>query len=368
MIIRFLETPSPWLVRQHAQVPLGPLYLATILDKAGHDARLYRMAHPYDIPQADVLAFSGTTLEYPMVRRAVNYIKDRGIGSSLWYGGPHATVVPHQGFDAIAIGESESFIVQMAKDLDNNTLKSRYGPAEPVDINLIPIPNRDLIDGKHGKGIFSFEQGTNENVITSRGCGYRCHFCASKSMWRGVRYRSTENVLEEVRGMSTIRFADDNFTSNKERLYEICAGLSGNWRCSARADTLLPSVCQAMAEGGCKEVSIGAESADQRVLDFLNKRTNVHKVEQGVLNAVQAGINVRGLFMIGTPGEREDTPEINRDFINRIPFHSLTLSTFIPLPGSEIIGNRQRGLAVKYLHGTLQNIIKICGLLTDQAI
>jgi radical SAM superfamily enzyme YgiQ (UPF0313 family) len=91
-----------------------------------------------------------------------------------------------------------------------------------------------------------------------------------------------------------------------------------------------------MAESGCKEVSVVAESGDQRVLDFLNKKTNLAKLEEGCSNAKKEGLNVRGLFIIGTPGEHPDTPEINSEFINRDIFHSVTLSTFVPLPGSPI--------------------------------
>ena len=108
------------------------------------------------------------------------------------------------------------------------------------------------------------------------------------------------------------------------------------WRCSVRAESLSPEVCKTLRKGGCKEVSVGIESGDQRVLNGLKKKTKVEKMKEGCLNAKKEGLNVRALFMIGTPMEREDTPEINRDYIEDLAFDMITLSTFIPLPGTDI--------------------------------
>jgi len=106
-----------------------------------------------------------------------------------------------------------------------------------------------------------------------------------------------------------------------------------------RADQLDPEICGARAEAGCKEVWPGIESGDQRVLDFLNKRISAEEMLVGCRNARKAGLKVKALFMVGTPGERIDTPELNGDYIQRLDFDMITLSTFIPLPGSPVWNN-----------------------------
>jgi len=359
MKIAFVDTPSPWLVRPHAQIPLGPLYLATILVQAGHHAIFTRPKQLEELNRFrgwDVIAFTGTTLEFPMVVQCAEWLKKNCPELSLWYGGPHVTALHDEVsklniFDALAIGEAETYILKMVEDLAKGSLQPTYKADGFIsELDNLPFPDRMLLEGDIGGDVFSFGANYkgkgNAAVITSRGCPYNCSFCASFSMWRQkVRFRSPANVLSEIRqvikttGCNQIRFADDNFTTNKQRLFEICNGLKimdVAWRCSARVQDLTPEVCVAMAEAGCKEVSPGIETGDQRVLDFLDKKSTLEHALNGCRNATEADINVRVLFMIGTPGEFPDTPEVNRDFLEKLPFHSLTLSTFVPMPGSNI--------------------------------
>ena len=114
------------------------------------------------------------------------------------------------------------------------------------------------------------------------------------------------------------------------------------WRCLVRADQLDPEICKAMFDAGCREVWPGIESGDQRVLDYLNKRTGMEDMLWGCKEARDAGLKIKALFMIGTPGEREDTPEINREYMKVLDFDMITLSTFTPLPGSPIWNNPDR--------------------------
>lgn len=364
MKIAFVEAPSPWLVRQHAQVPLGPLYLATILKKHNYDVRFYRpnsIEEMSKLSEYDVIAFSGTTLEFPMVELCAKYVREHFKNTKIWYGGPHASatiseLANNPLYDSIGIGEGESYIVQMAKDTKEDLLRKIYWPIGTVDLNRIPYPDRSLIEGSHGGDIFAFGENFNgsgnENVITARGCPYDCAFCSSKTMWhKKVRFRSPQNVLDEIQeivdkwGIKQIRFCDDHLASDKNRAIELCEGLAKigvSWRCSIRADILTNELCEAMLAGGCKEISPGIESGDQRVLDFLNKNTKLEKIIEGCSVATKTGLHVRGLFMIGTPGERPDTPEINMEFIKNLDYHSLTLSTFVPLPGTAIWLNPQK--------------------------
>lgn len=363
MKVAFVEVPCPWLVRPYAQVPLGPLYLATILNKEGvvaHHCRPKSINEVSEMKDFDVIAFSGTTLEYPQVERFARRCREVIPDARIWYGGPHATCcgdLSESCFDAVGVGEAESYIVEMARDTERGRLKRRYVADEPIqDLDSIPYPDRGLIAGSHGGAIFSFGEsfkGTgHENVITSRGCPWDCHFCASKVIWgERVRLRSAENVVGEIRGIvnggcQQIRFADDNIATNPNRLFEMCESFRDfdiAWRCSVRADTLLQKeVCVAMARAGCKEVSVGIESGDQRVLDVLNKKADIVKMKAGCEMAAKCGINVRGLFMIGTPGERENTPEKNVEFIREVPFKSVTMSIYVPLPGSAVWYNPEK--------------------------
>ena len=213
-----------------------------------------------------------------------------------------------------------------------------------------------MIEGSYGRNIFvnrkSYISGGSESLITSRGCSFNCAFCASHSMWNGrTRYRSTENIVSEIRqivestGIRQFGMWDDNLTLNRKRCLKLCGELKEldiAWRCLVRADRLDSEICEAMAIAGCKEIWPGIESGDQRVLDFLDKRIDREKMLEGCRNAKKAGLKIKALFMIGTPGERIDTPELNREYIRRLDFDMITLSTFTPLPGSPVWNDPDR--------------------------
>lgn len=359
MKIVFVETPSPWLVRRDMHIPLGPLYLATILKGEGYDVRFARPENKEDFinfKDADIICMSGTTLEYPMNVECAKWIKQYLPRTKIFIGGSHVTamyqdVANTNLFDAICVGEGESVIINMIKDANKGELKNIYFSNGFVkNLDSIPFPDRTLIEGDYGRNIFvgrkSYNSKGSESLITSRGCSYKCAFCASHSMWNGkTRYRSIFNIVSEIKeiiestGIRQFGIWDDNMTLNRRRCLNLCdqfKKLGIIWRCLVRADQLDSEICEALVAAGCKEIWPGIESGDQRVLDYLDKRANVENMLIGCRNAKRAGLKIKALFMIGTPGELADTPEINRDYISRLDFDMITLSTFTPLPGSPI--------------------------------
>lgn len=365
MKIVFVETSSPWLVRKDMYAALGPLYLATILKREGYDMRFARPGRKEDFTNfqdADIVCMSGTTLEYSMNMECAKWVRKHFPGIKIFIGGTHATAM-HQYvsesnlFDAIGVGEGELIILGMVRDAERGELKKIYfSNGFAKDLDVIPFPDRTLIEGSHGRDIFidrkSHLSGGSENLITSRGCSFNCAFCASRSMWNGrTRYRSTENVVSEIRqivestGKKQFAIYDDDLMLNRKRCLKLCSAfkeLDIVWRCFVRADNLDPEICEAMAFAGCREICSGIESGDQRVLDFLDKHIDKEEMLEGCRNAKKAGLKIKALFMIGTPGERADTPELNRDYISRLDFDMITLSTFIPLPGSPIWNDPDR--------------------------
>ena len=355
MNVLFLETPSPYLVRQHAQIPLGLLYLATIAKKARYNVELVRPLTLEEIKKYsgfDIICLSATTLEYPMTCDVASFIREYFPDTKILIGGTHATALPEEVrfsnlFDSVCVGEGERTILHMIKDVEENRLLPIYFPLGFIgDLDDIPFPDRSLIKGNHGGNIFIDKETGNENIITSRGCPFDCAFCASQSMWkRKVRYRSVNNIIAEIQdiinkyGTRVFRIADDNITSNPKRCLEFCKAitpLNVEWRCSIRAESVTSEVAKALVQAGCLEISPGIESGDQRVLDYLNKRTTLEKMRVGCENAKRVGIGIRALMMIGTPGESPNTPEKNRDYLKILPYDMATLSTFLPLPGTPI--------------------------------
>ena len=101
---------------------------------------------------------------------------------------------------------------------------------------------------------------------------------------------------------------------------------------------------QTMYAGGCREVSFGIESGDQNVLDFLQKGIKVEDSIEAIINAKNAGMIVRILFMIGTPGETKETVDKNIQFLNKVDnyYDTMALTTFVPIPGSQIANTPEK--------------------------
>ncbi len=362
MRIVFAETPSPWLVKRNTQISLGMLYLATVLNEKGYETCL---VHPETIEDfkhygdADIVCFSGTTLEYPMTRKCALQVKDHFPSTKRFVGGPHATalwrnIVGSGIFDAIGVGEGEEIILDMVRDVEHGTLQKVYVADKCIgNLDTIPSPNRSLIKGEYGDGLFAYGEhylsDKSESIMTSRGCSNNCAFCASKLMWkRKVRYRSVGSVVTEIQylidsmGIKQFGIWDDIFTTHRRRCLSLCKRIQSlgiAWKCSARASTLDPTICEAMVNAGCKEVAVGLESGDQRVLDFINKRATTEAMAQGCANASKAGLKVRGMFITGLPGERKDTPELTIDYIQKLDVDIVRLFIFTPLPGSPVWNN-----------------------------
>jgi len=353
MKVLFIETPAPYVVRQHTQISLGLLYLATVV-KQKHEVKFIRPDTIKEINCSgiDVVCLSSTTLEYPMTIDVARFIRSNYPNVKIFVGGTHVSALPDDAisngfFDSVCIGEGENIILEMLTDLSTNELKKIYKAGQLIEnLDSIPFPDRSLIEGNHGGSIFIDRETTNENIITSRGCHFNCAFCGSRCTWgRKVRYRSTENIINEIKEIinkynnNVFRFSDDSLTSDKKRCLKLCSELKKLdivWRTSIRAESVSDEIATALINAGCIEISVGIESGDQRVLDFLNKRTTTTKMLNGCDIAKKAGLNVRALLMIGTPGERADTPEITRKYLSLLNQDMVCLSTFIPLPGTPI--------------------------------
>jgi len=191
------------------------------------------------------------------------------------------------------------------------------------------------------------------SVITSRGCPYQCVFCSihniSGSKWRG---RSPMNVLGEIEmlikeyGARHFLFEDDNMTVDMKRaetIFKEMAGKHKNITWSApngiRADRMSVELAQAMKESGCISVSLGIESGDQKFLNsFIKKKLDLREVQKTTKILTRVGINVIGFFILGIPGETEESIKTSVDFAKKLARMGLVPHFFIvtPLPGTDL--------------------------------
>jgi len=283
---------NPWQGEIYPPPSIGYLQ-ATILD-AGYNVRAVDLAVAMNEP--DDYDIIGVTFHSFSVRYA-KQIREHFKKAHLVCGGHHPSAMPKQmasiGYDQIVIGEGENAMIDI---LEGDREQFKWQSSDHYKtINDIPFPDY--------RGLAH----TDNVVISSRGCPFKCNFCASTSFW-GNRWkaRSADNVIAEINhfGYQSWMFEDDNFTANKKRAIEICSQVKGHWQCASRAETLDDELCHALKKSGCHAVWLGIESFSPASLERCNKNTSVEKMIRGIECAEGHGIRTVCQFIIGLP---EDT-------------------------------------------------------------
>jgi len=361
MKIILIYLPHPYLKQPDSQIPLGLLYLATILENQGVDVELKNYTSFYtheaiaDLPEADMYGITAVSVELPQANRFAHLIKEVYPNSVVGVGGPGTITeeyIDWNSVDFICKGEAEKTILEVVHDFESNKLKKIYIGDPIVDLDTIPFPNRNFLKSNLGGNVFAYNKqykaGGSTVLITARGCPFNCAFCANvylTSFNKGLRYRSPKNVYDEIvgivknYGVHQIRVSDDLFTFNDKRTLEICnllQELDVVWRISARVKPFSYKIAKAMYDSGCREISFGVESFDNNVLSVLNKRQTALDAENALKIAVDAGIKSRVLLMIRTPGQTERTVPINIEWLEKVPYNVIACTVFVPMPGSDV--------------------------------
>ncbi|MFP4346223.1 MAG: B12-binding domain-containing radical SAM protein [Anaerolineales bacterium] len=212
-----------------------------------------------------------------------------------------------------------------------------------ADLDDLPLPRHDLLPLERYRA--PLVGGPYAFVVSSRGCPGGCRFCIKHvSYGRSVRYRSPEHVLAEVEqlvglGVRKIHMYTDLFTVNREHVMGICEGimereLPVKWTCNSRVDFVDAELLQTMKRAGCWMISWGIESGDERMLKRMRKGITPEKVERALRWSKEAGIMNWGYFIIGLPGETEESIRRTIDFSKRLPLDLVLFHIAAPHPGT----------------------------------
>lgn len=284
--------------------------------------------------------------------------------------GPHVSVLPEEtlmnaagAVDVACIGEYDLTV----RDVLNNFhdlasvpgicyleggIPRRTEARAPIDnLDSLPFPawrHLDLLSYFDGGKLFPYI-----DIISGRGCPNRCVFCLWPQVMHGFRYRlrSPKNVVDEiehdiklcpqvVKG-GEFFFEDDTFTVDKARAIAICEeimrrGLKITFSVNARADTADAELFRVMKRAGCRELLVGFESGDQDVLNAAHKGITLEQSRTFMRLAREAGLEVHGCFVIGLPGETEETAQRTIDFAMSLGLDTLQFSGAVPFPGTQL--------------------------------
>ena len=286
-------------------------------------------------------------------------------------GGPHPSVLPEEtiadeNVDIVVRGEGEVTLFEVVEAIgsgsgldsvlgityrDNGHIVSTQNRPLEHDLDSLPLPSRHLIPiGKYRPQMDIYYRFPWTNMLTSRGCPYRCIFCASRKI-SGHRYRvrSPENIVEEIAllvdkyGIRNIGMADDNFIVDRKRTERICdilikEGYSRkvDWVCAVRADGVDESLLKKMRAAGCRCFCVGIETGSQRLMNVLRKHLKLEKVVEGVRMMRRAGIKVRGTFLLGIPTETEEETLQTIRFAKKLQLDFAKFNLITPYPGTEL--------------------------------
>lgn len=211
------------------------------------------------------------------------------------------------------------------------------------DLNDLPIPKHELlpIDKQRMpmiKGPFTF-------IVTSRGCPAGCKYCIKHVTYQNtVRVRSAENIVEELEylgelGVKNIHMYADLFTVNREHVLSTCKlivekGLKIKWTCNSRVDYVDEELLNWMGKAGCWLISWGIESANELVLKKARKGYKKEQAFKALRWAKAAGIKNWAYFIIGLPGETEESIRETIDYSKELPTDIALFHVAAPYPGT----------------------------------
>jgi radical SAM superfamily enzyme YgiQ (UPF0313 family) len=262
------------------------------------------------------------------------------------------------GFTYVLIGEVESTLLELAQGRPLNSIRGlswvggsavHYNRPRPVtnDLDALPLPAWDLVDIEQYRSTWMKAHGYfSLNMASSRGCPYRCNWCAKPIYGQNYHCRSARSVAAEMLHLKTafapdhIWFADDIFALSPRwtaefarAVEELDAGVP--FKMQSRCDLMTGNAVSALRRAGCAEVWMGCESGSQKILDAMDKGIRVEQVYKARENLREHGIRACFFLQFGYPGEGWGEIEATIRMVRETMPDDIGVSVSYPLPGTE---------------------------------
>lgn len=362
--------------------PIGLGYLASFLERHGHQASILDLALESDWQEAirkqleqgayDLAGISCMSVQYAGARQAAAYLRKLRPELKIIFGGAHPTNSPESTVrdsfvDFVAVGEGEEILLEVLLALrgernleeigglvfkQGDQVASNPARQKVLDLDTLPFPAYHLLDlGRYfDQEIpgFAPKKRPAIQIFTSRGCPYLCIFCHD-IFGKRFRERSPENILQEMQmlygqyGVREFLIYDDNFTMDLEHAKRICRliihskmDVALQFPNGIRADRMDEELMQLMAQAGTHSIAIGIESGNKRVQRLIRKALNLERVHQTVAWAKKYRVTTSGFFMIGFPGETDREIHDTIRFARNSDLDHALISIATPYEGTEL--------------------------------
>ncbi len=359
--------------------PSGLLLLAAVLENAGYSVEIvdleitpdYKGAFQYDPHEIQFIGLTFLTPTLPIATAITRFISEQGTDLRVVVGGPHASFMPMECFQqmpnltAAVLGEGETQVVELArlfasskagspvnglagvpgiayKNTQGAIVQTPYPP--PVDVNALPLPARHLLTSDYNVA----------TVIVNRGCPNQCSFCTRQALFRTVRVRTVASVMDEllqIQAIPNYQYVNfyDNINVDPNYVSLLCQGMHKikfrlPWGAELRIDRLTPIIAKNMKEIGCAGVATGIETANEALLRANGKVQRISEIEKGLQGAIDANLTVQAYFVLGLPGETQETFQETLAFIESSPLRPgqdiVNFFPATPYPGSHLWTHR----------------------------
>jgi len=357
--------------------------LTAVARKDGHETRLLDMSwDKYSVSRIEdeVRGFKPDVVAFTVLSPTMNQVKDmsyavKQISSEILCiaGGSHVSALPRESLlesdlDAIVCGEGELTFAEIIagrkhhnirglafKNGDQIVMNERRPAIE--DLDTLPMPAWDIFDlplyAKHTSRLFA-KKTPFVSAEFSRGCVYKCDFCASKlTMSLGYRKKSPERCAEEVRymaklGIREFMLADDIFTSDVKWATQVAEALIRDnnkvaWSCTngIRVESSSFELFSKMKKAGCYRVAFGFESGNDEVLKKFGKggKASLEKGIIAVKDARKAKLETIGFFQVGLSSDNKDTIYETVSFAKKLPLDMMKFGVTIAFPGTKMFSD-----------------------------
>jgi len=372
----------PWVIENRKNLwrkvgstlpSLGLAYIAAVLEKNNISVRILDCtAEKISLSQIPSRlrrlnpSYVGITATTPLIKNALKiaeYCKAEYPMAKIILGGIHPSFMPEEvlsdrNVDYVVRGEGEITMLEICQGKPKEKipgLSYRKGGhivhnkdrPNVEDLNSIPAPAYHLLPMKKYKpAIGNYRRLPAMSIFATRGCPGRCTFC-QPTFGRKLRARSAQSIISEIRllkskyGIKEINFYDDTFTAFRNVVFEFCDALimqkiDITWSCFTRPDFLDEKILGAMKRAGCHLILMGIESADEQILKNIKKAISLEHAKAIVRAARKIGIDTRCSFMLGNPGETEETIRKTIDFALELDPDEVQFNITTAYPGTEM--------------------------------
>jgi len=375
----WIEGREDKVLLANRSAPTGILSIAAFLMKKGIEVEILNCTGPVKLTgteetirrvrafRPELIGFTSTTSSFPDAYRHAEEIRGLFPDIRIVFGGVHVSALREgilasfPSIDYLITGEGEKAMSELAAGVapghiqgliyrNGAGIQSTGVRTDLCELDDIPFPAYHKLDGfpeAYSPPLFNYPRVPCSTIISSRGCPYQCSYCDRSVYRRSFRYNSAGYLYEHMAylkkefGVRHIFFYDDLFTFNRKRIEELCAmlrkkPLGMTFNCAVRVGHADNDLLRMLKTAGAWMVSLGIESGDPEMLSRHKSNVDLGEMKKTVKLIQKNGIRAKGLFMMGLPGETEETIQRTTEFIAELELDDLNMTKFTPFPGAPV--------------------------------